>query len=37
MSVRKFPLLVDFQQNVGELVLPVTSCSTIIILEIILN
>jgi hypothetical protein len=33
MSVLKLPLLVDLQQKVGELVLSVTSCPTIIILE----
>jgi hypothetical protein len=33
MSVLKLPLLVDLQQKVGELVLSMTSCPTIIVLE----
>jgi hypothetical protein len=33
MSVLKLPLLVDFQHKVSELVLPTTSCPSIIILE----
>jgi hypothetical protein len=37
MFVRKLPLLVDVQQEVGELVLSATSCPTIIILENTLN
>jgi hypothetical protein len=37
MSVLKLPLLVDLQQKVGELVLSITSCLSIIILENTLN
>jgi hypothetical protein len=37
MSLLKLPLLVDFQQKVGELVLSITSCPTIIILQNTLN
>jgi hypothetical protein len=37
MSMLKLPLLVDLQQKVGELVLPITSCPPIIIFENILN
>jgi hypothetical protein len=37
MSVLKLPLLVDLQQEVGELVLSIISCPSIIILENILN
>jgi len=37
MSVLKVPLLVDLQQKVGELVLSITSCPSIIILENTLN
>jgi hypothetical protein len=37
MSVLKLPLLVDPQQKVGELILSITSCPTIIILENSLN
>jgi hypothetical protein len=37
MSVLKLPLLVDLQQKIGELVISITSCSSIIILENILN
>jgi hypothetical protein len=37
MSVLKLPLLVDLQQKVGELVLSITSCPAIIILESTLN
>jgi hypothetical protein len=37
MSVLKLPLLVGLQQEIDELVLPITSCSTIIILENALN
>jgi len=33
MSVLKLPLLVDLQQKVGELVLSITSCLSVIILE----
>jgi hypothetical protein len=33
----KLPLLVDLQQEEGELVLPITYCPTIIILENALN
>jgi hypothetical protein len=36
-SVLKLPLLVDLRQKVGEVVLSITSCSTIIILENTLN
>jgi hypothetical protein len=35
--VLKLPLLVGLQHKVGELVLPITSCPTIIILENTLN
>jgi hypothetical protein len=37
MSVLKLPLLVDLKLTVGELVLPITSCPKIIILENTLN
>jgi hypothetical protein len=37
MSVLKLPLLVDLQQKVGELVLSITCCPSIIILGNILN
>jgi hypothetical protein len=37
MSVLKLPLLVDFQQKIDKLVLSITSCPTIIILENALN
>jgi hypothetical protein len=37
MSVLKLPLLVDLQQKAGELVISVTSCPSIIILENALN
>jgi hypothetical protein len=37
MSVLKLPLLVDFQEEVGELVVCITSCSSIIILGNTLN
>jgi hypothetical protein len=37
MFVLKLPLLVDIQQEVGELVLSMTSCHSIIILENTLN
>jgi hypothetical protein len=37
MSVLKLPLLVDLHKNVGEVVLSLTSCSPIIILENALN
>jgi hypothetical protein len=37
MSVIKLPLLLDLQQKVGKLVLPVTYCPSIIILENTLN
>jgi hypothetical protein len=37
MSVLKLPLLVVLQQKVGELVLSLTSCHSIIILENTLN
>jgi hypothetical protein len=37
MSVLKLPLLVDLQQKVGELVLSIISCPTVIILENTLN
>jgi hypothetical protein len=37
MSVLKLPLLVDLQQKVGELVISITSCPSIIILENTLN
>jgi hypothetical protein len=37
MSVLKLPLLVVLQQNEGELVLSITSCPSIIILENTLN
>jgi hypothetical protein len=33
MSVLKLPLLVELQQKLGELVLSITSCPSIIILE----
>jgi hypothetical protein len=33
----KLPLLVDLQQKVGELVLYITSCPSVIILENALN
>jgi hypothetical protein len=33
MSVLKLPLLVDLQQEVGELVISMTSCPSVIILE----
>jgi hypothetical protein len=33
MSVLKLPLLVDLQQKEGELVLSITSCPSVIILE----
>jgi hypothetical protein len=35
MSVLKLPLLVDLQQKVGKLVLSITSCPPIIILDIL--
>jgi hypothetical protein len=37
MAVLKLPLLVDVQHKVGELVLSITSCPSIIILENVLN
>jgi hypothetical protein len=37
MTVLKLPLLDDLQQKVRELVLSITSCPTIIILETALN
>jgi hypothetical protein len=37
MSVLKLPLLVDLQHKVGELVLSITSCPSIISLENNLN
>jgi hypothetical protein len=37
MSLLKLPLLVDFQQKVGELVISITCCPTIIILQNTLN
>jgi hypothetical protein len=37
MAVLKLPLLVDLQQKIAQLVLSVTSCPTIIILENTLN
>jgi hypothetical protein len=37
MSVLKLPLLDDLQQKAGELVLTITSCPSIIILENALN
>jgi diacylglycerol kinase len=37
MSVLKLPLLVYLEQKVGELVLSTTSCTSVIILENILN
>jgi hypothetical protein len=37
MSVLKLPLLVEIQQKVCELVLPITYCPTITILENTLN
>jgi hypothetical protein len=37
MSVLKLPLLVDLQQKVGKLVLSITSCPIIIILENAVN
>jgi len=37
MSVLKLPFLADLQQKVGELVLSITSCPSIIILENTLN
>jgi hypothetical protein len=37
ISVQKLPLLVDLQQTVGELVLSITSCPSLIILENTLN
>jgi hypothetical protein len=37
MSVLKLPLLVDLQQKVGKLVLSITSCASVIILENTLN
>jgi hypothetical protein len=37
MAVLNLPLLFDLQQKVGELVLSMTSCPTIIILENALN
>jgi hypothetical protein len=33
MSVLKLPLLVDLQQEVGELVISITFCLSVIILE----
>jgi hypothetical protein len=37
MSLLELPLLVDLQQKVDELVLSITSCPSIIILENALN
>jgi hypothetical protein len=37
MSVLKLPLLADLQQKVGELVLSIPSCATIIVSENVLN
>jgi hypothetical protein len=37
MSVLKLPLLVDLQQKVGKLVLSITFCPSVVILENILN
>lgn len=37
MSVLKHPLLVDLQQNVGELFISTTTCPKIITLENALN
>jgi hypothetical protein len=37
MSVLKLPFLVDIQQKVGKLLLSITSCPSIIILENTLN
>jgi hypothetical protein len=37
LSVLNVPLVVDFQRKVGELVLPITSCPSIMILENTLN
>jgi hypothetical protein len=37
MSLLKLPFLADLQQKVGELVLSITSCTSIIILENTLN
>jgi hypothetical protein len=34
MSVLKVPLLVDLQQKVGEIVISITSCPSIIIFKI---
>jgi hypothetical protein len=33
MSVLKLPLLVDLQHKIGELVLPINFCPTVIVLE----
>jgi hypothetical protein len=35
MSVLKLPLSVDLQQKVGEIVISITSCPSIIILKIL--
>jgi hypothetical protein len=37
MSVLKLPFLIYLQQNVGELVISITSCPSFIILDNILN
>jgi hypothetical protein len=37
MSVLELPLLVDFQQKIGEVVTPITFHPTIIIFENVLN